>query len=126
MTEPQLRIVGLAEFTRTCKKAGIEMEQFKEATQRTGQVVSFHAMSNAPKVSGRLASSIRPGRAVSRVIVYAGSASVPYAGPIHWGWPSRNIRSQPFLTDAGKQSEPEWTGFFLQELIKIVDGIKGA
>jgi hypothetical protein len=31
-------------------------------------------------------------------VVRAGRASVPYAGPIHWGWPSRHITAQPFST----------------------------
>jgi hypothetical protein len=32
--------------------------------------------------------------------VTAGSRSVPYAGPIHFGWPRHNIKPQPFLYDA--------------------------
>jgi hypothetical protein len=125
MPEPVVRIEGLSELRRTCIKAGAQMEEFKEATQRTGQVVSFHAMGLAPKRSGALAGSIRPARAASRVTVYAGSSSVPYAGVIHWGWPAHNIRSQPFLTDAASQSEPQWVGYFFAELQKIIDGIHG-
>ena len=30
----------------------------------------------------------------------AGRKAVPYAGPIHFGWPARNIEPQPFLYDA--------------------------
>jgi hypothetical protein len=35
------------------------------------------------------------------------SRTVPYAGPIHYGWPARNIESQPFLLDAMGAKEGE-------------------
>ena len=79
----------------------------------------------APKVSGALAGSIRASRLAGGISVKAGSAGIPYANPIHWGWPARNIEASLFLTNAASQSEPEWTAFYEQELDKIIDRVKG-
>jgi hypothetical protein len=59
-------------------------------------------------------------------IVRAGRAAVPYAGPIHWGWPSRHIKAQPWLYDAAVASQEQWTGVYLAALEKIIDDIEGA
>jgi len=54
----------------------------------------------APKLSGRLAGSVRPGGSQRGAVVRAGRGAVPYAGVIHFGWPRHNIRPQPFLYEA--------------------------
>jgi hypothetical protein len=127
VTAPVVKLEGLSTFRRTLKSAGADMEEFKDASQRTASVVVFHAMSRAPKRTGALAGSLRPARTSGSVTVYAGNnSSVVYAGPIHWGWPAHNIRAQPFLVDAAHETEPEWVGYYLSELNKIVDGIHGA
>jgi hypothetical protein len=51
---------------------------------------------------------------------------VPYAGPIHWGWPARHIKAQPWIYDAAQNSAEQWTGLYLAALEKIIDGIEGA
>jgi len=58
--------------------------------------------------------------------VQAGRASVPYAGPIHWGWPARNIEPQPFLTDAAVATEPRWTAQYLEDVEAALAKVKGA
>ena len=47
-----------------------------------------------------MAGTIRPNRAMKKVQIKAGGAAVPYAGPIEYGWPLRNIEAQPFLRRA--------------------------
>jgi hypothetical protein len=32
--------------------------------------------------------------------VRVGNAAVPYAGAIHFGWPARRIKPQPFIYDS--------------------------
>ena len=49
---------------------------------------------------GRLARSIRASATTHTAVVRAGGAGVPYAPPIHWGWPKHNIKPNPFLYDA--------------------------
>lgn len=79
-----------------------------------------------PRSGGRLKKSIRPGATTKAGIVKAGSASrVPYAGPIHWGWPARNIRPQPFLTLAAQATESEWLPEYERHMLDAIKQVKG-
>ena len=52
----------------------------------------------APKLTGALASSIVGNPSAEKAQILAGSAAVPYAGVIEYGWPKKNIQAQPYLT----------------------------
>jgi hypothetical protein len=126
MNEPGVEVEGLNRFVSTWRRAGADMADFKDANQRAGTIVVSAANLRVPRRTGALASSIRSARQVKKAVVYYGKASVPYAGPIHWGWPSHHIRAQPFVTDAAQETEPIWTREYSNDLQKIVDGIRGA
>lgn len=63
-------------------------------------IVATRAKDHVPYRSGALYGSIRPSGTLSAASVRAGSASVPYAGPIHYGWPARNIEPNMFIAQA--------------------------
>ena len=44
-----------------------------------------------------------PAKTVARARV---RSSLIYAPVIHWGWPKRNIRPQPFVLDAALETRP--------------------
>ncbi len=55
----------------------------------------------APKgPTGKLKRSIRANKAKNKAVIRAGSAAVPYAGPINYGWPARNIEASHFMQKA--------------------------
>jgi hypothetical protein len=56
----------------------------------------------------------------------AGNAAVPYAGPIHWGWPARRITAQPFIQEAAVATQPAWENAYLEDMQRVVDRVKGA
>ena len=87
--------------------------------------MSPSAAAMAPHRSGTLAGSVRGNQAKTMAAVRAGGARVPYAGPIHWGWPRRNIAAQPFLVDAAHVTEPTWTKFYLREVERILGHVHG-
>lgn len=95
-----VRVDGLRQVQRSLERLGVEAADMRDAMQRIGALVAGTARTLVPRRRGRLAATIRPGRAKGKATVRAGSAAVPYAGPIHWGWPARNIAAQPFLVDA--------------------------
>jgi HK97 gp10 family phage protein len=64
------------------------------------KIVERDAVSRAPVRGGGLRSSLRSSGTQRSGVVRAGRASIPYAGPIHFGWRARNIRPQPFMYDA--------------------------
>jgi hypothetical protein len=125
----QLQVEGLKQLRRELKAAGVSLQDLKDAHAEVAALVIGRAHftpKNPGRSTGRLAGSVRGSGTQSAAIVRAGRASVPYAGPIHWGWPSRNITAQPWLWDAAQDSRDEWTGLYLTALEKIIDSIEGA
>jgi hypothetical protein len=122
----QYEVEGLSRFVSTMRRAGAELQDFKDANARAGNVIIGAARSRVPFRSGALAGSMRTARQARRVVVMAGRASVPYAGPIHWGWPARNISANPFLSNAAVESQPRWLTGYDSDLKKIVAKVSGA
>lgn len=89
-------------------------------------MVAAAGRARAPKLTGALAGTVRPSGTKTRAVVRAGFARVPYAGPIHWGWPARGIAAQPFLSDAATSTEPAWQNIYLDAINKTIDKVEGA
>ena len=101
-------IVGLREVQRDLRKLGDDTKtEMKETHKQAAEVGVMGAKRLVPTRTGALAASIRALATKSSGRVRAGSASVPYAGPIHFGWPARRIKPQPFIYDAidGRRAE---------------------
>lgn len=102
-----IRVTGLRETIRTLEQLGVQVADLKEAMTRIGTLVGREAYTLARKKSGRMAGSIRPGRAKSKAIIRAGRAGLPYVGVQHYGWPGHGITPNPFLTDAAENKQRE-------------------
>jgi hypothetical protein len=124
--ESGVKIEGLDELVRTMKRAGVDVSELKEAHIRAAEIVATAAAQIAPRRSGRLADSIRPAKQVKRARIMAGGARVPYANPIHWGWPSRNIEASLFISNAAQSSEPQWKAAYLEAVQAALDKVHGA
>lgn len=120
-----VEVEGLRTLRASLKRAGVSLQDLKDAHAQVAQTVIRAAAPHAPHRTGRLAASVRGSGTQSAAVVRAGRASVPYAGPIHWGWPSRGIKAQPWLFDAAVASQDQWTGIHLRALEKIIDSIEG-
>lgn len=127
MTQPPgVYVEGLATLTRTMRQAGVDISELKDASKAAGDIVTAAASALAPRRSGRLASSVRPSKLAAGVRVSVGKASVPYAGPIHWGWPARGITAQPFISNAATQTEPMWTAAYRKDVEAALAKVRGA
>jgi len=96
-------VTGLREVVRNLEKIGDAVtvrNELKEVFVEIGRMVAIDAASLAPKRSGRLAASIKPTNTKNKAAIRVGSARVPYAGPINYGWPRRNIKASRFLQRA--------------------------
>lgn len=82
---------GLAELQRDLKKAGAEADDFKAANREIANVVAVKAKYEVPVKSGKLRSTIRGESTTRQAIIAAGNDGAPYAGPIHFGWPTRGL-----------------------------------
>ena len=117
------RVRGGDQLERTMRQAGEDLADLSAAHKHAGDTVTAAARGRAPKVSGRLAGSLTPVVSAAGVKV---SSRLPYAGPIHWGWPARHITAQPFLSDAATRTESTWVEYYLDEVHAAIDGVKGA
>lgn len=97
---PAVQVKGAKELRRALKHMDADVKDLRDINLAAARVVADRAEVIVPKRSGRLRGSIKPTATKSRGNVVSGSRMVPYAGPIHFGWPARNIEPQPFLYDA--------------------------
>lgn len=118
-----VEIRGLSRFRSTLKKAGVDMADMKAANTKAAATVAREGETRSPRVTGKLAGSLRPARQVARARVYS---SLVYAGPIHWGWPAHHIKAQEFLVEAAAVTQPEWLGEYERELQRIANTVQGA
>lgn len=116
MVEPAgIKVAGLRKALKAMQEVGVPADEIKAANAQAGETVLAAARPLVPVRSGRLLSTVRIGRALNKVTVSAGRASVPYANPIHWGWFKRNIKPQPFFVKAlGITREEVYQNYFRQ------------
>lgn len=85
---------------------GLDVEDLKGAFGAIASEGAKIASAAAPRKTGRLAGNVRGNRARSKATVTAGGASVPYAGPINYGWPKRGISAAGFMQKADQEMRP--------------------
>lgn len=96
-----LEIEGLRDAQRTLRKASkASRDEMKETHRKAGELVIGAAIRYVPVITGRLLGSLKSVPTLRQGRVRVGSAAVPYAGPVHFGWPRMNIRPNPFIYDA--------------------------
>jgi hypothetical protein len=108
-----IKVTGLAKLARDLVALGVEVEDLKSAfgdiADQGARIVSLFTPVGP---TGNLRASIRGNRARSSAVVAAGRASVPYAGPINYGWPKRNITGAGFM----QKADGAWQHAALQRL----------
>ena len=117
MAEP-IRLEGSREFRAALRAIGDDLEDLKESHKDAAEIVARRAAVISPQREGLLRDSVDSKGTKTKGYVRAGGArsNVPYAGPIHFGWPKRNIRPQPFLYDAMDQRRDEVLGVYSARL----------
>lgn len=101
-----VRVDGLNAVIRGLIAVGVEVDDLKGAFSSVAARGARLAAIFAPKQSGRLAGDIRGNRARSKAVITAGRSSVPYAGPINYGWAKHNITPSGFMQRADKVLQP--------------------
>lgn len=96
-----VRVEGLRETVRRLESLGVDVADLKDAFGAISREVVTEAatLANALEdATGALAGTIRAARTKNKAVVRAGSARIPYAGVINYGWPARGIGPSAFLT----------------------------
>lgn len=119
----RLQIAGLREVLRDLRALGVDSrERMKETHRQAGNVVAQKAVSLAPVRTGQLATTIisAPTQYQGRVRAGRGQ-SIPYAGPIHFGWPARRIKPQPFIYDALDERREEVLTIYADRIGELIE-----
>ena len=119
-----IKITGLSEVQRNLRKLStdaleLNKTEFLETNKQVAEIIIGESKKYVPVLSGNLAANIRNASTKKAAKVRAGSVAVPYAGPIHFGWPSRAIKPNPFFYDAIDRRRNEVT----QRYASLVDSL---
>lgn len=131
-----VQVHGGQRLTRTLRKAGHDVKQLTRINKQAAGVVTVAAKARAPHGiktrksrkryrPGKLSRSIRAGATTKAGVIRAGSTRVPYANAIHWGWPRRNIKPNPFISEAAQATEAVWIKQYEAHMNKVVRSVKG-
>ena len=120
------------------RKFGDEAKrEIKDLNLDAAKIVEREAKLRVPVQSGELRASIRSSGQIGKGVVRAGNKSVPYANPIHWGWPrpvrkwskgrigGGPITGVPFLTDALADQTPKIRKLYAEELERLARKYSG-
>lgn len=119
-------VEGGRQLRKSLKDVEAGLADLKAAHRAAADVVVPAARSGAPRSSGALAASVRPGATKSSAIIRAGGGRIPYAEVQEWGWPGRHIPAQPYVKPAAQETEPEWTEKYLEAVNKLLAKVRGA
>lgn len=125
MTRPDVtvRIDGARELRAALKRAGVDLRDLRAAHKSAAEIAAAAARANTPVLTGALAGTVRAGATQTRGVIRAGSARVPYANPIHWGWARRGIAPNPFASEGAQQSESRWADVYRREVDRLLEKV---
>lgn len=101
-----VKVEGLNRVVRDLQAVGVDVDDLKDAFGSIAAEGAAVAAGLTPSRTGRLAGSTRGNRAKNKAVIIQGRAAVPYAGPINYGWPARNIAGALQMQQADRQMEP--------------------
>ena len=119
-----VKIEGLSAVQRDLRGMGKDLDlvkgEFLATNRKVAEIVIEGSKKFVPVLSGALANSIRDASTKKSAKIRVGSSGggkrygtsstgdvVEYAGPIHFGWPLRRIKPQPFIYEATDQRRSE-------------------
>lgn len=126
MVAPRVTVEGVKPLKRDLRWAKDQAltQAFKAAGGEGAKTVATTAAQIVPVgKTGNLRTSIRSSGTMGGGVVRSGSAKVPYAGPVHFGWPARGIEPRPFLYEAADQRAEEVTDLYYRRIQDITDEI---
>jgi hypothetical protein len=123
VASPTIQVKGAKELRRAIRQAETTelAAELKAANKAAAEVVAYEAQTIVPVLSGRLLETIRASGTLTAGVVRAGRASLPYAGPIHFGWPGHSIEPNPYLYDAADNRVDEVVEQYQTAVDRIAD-----
>ena len=117
-----VKIEGLREVNKALKDLSDDLKNaMKETHLEAAKTVLPEAIRLAPVRTGALANSLRATATRTGGRIRAGAGAVPYAGPIHFGWPARRIKPQPFVYEALDPRRDEVIDVYVKRLNHLIE-----
>lgn len=120
----RLEVKGLNKLVSSMRKAGIDLADMKAANKAAGEIVATAGRTVSPRLTGKLASSIRPANQARRARVVAGGGGIRYARFQEFG-SSKNV-AQHYLYGSAERTQPTWSAEYAREMSRILARIQGA
>lgn len=119
-----VKIEGLSAVQRDLRNLGRDLDlvkgEFLTTNRKVAEIVIEGSKKFVPVLSGALAESMRNASTKKSAKVRVGDRSnVPYAGPIHFGWPARRIKPNPFIYEATDRRKAEVSMIYAERLADI-------
>jgi hypothetical protein len=113
-----VKVIGLDDTIKGLKLLGASAKEISDVGYVISREVATRARSLAPSRTGALRASIVAARTNKGARLQTRKPLL-YAAPIHWGWPSRNIRPNVFMLKA-IGSRPAIYNRYQVELNKLI------
>lgn len=120
MSEP-VKVEGLSTLQATLSQAAREMDDFSGPAGKTSALLGARGRVDAPRLTGRLAASVRGKAERSDAVVESGLA---YARFVHWG--TSRQRAQPWLVEGRDDTQETWLRFYGDQIDDVLGSVKGA
>lgn len=124
MPRPVVAVEGARQFRAALRRADGDLADLKQTNADVAAIAARQGRIDAPHRSGALASTVRSSGTATQAIVRVGTSRVPYAGPIHYGWPARHISPHPFIIEGAEQSQPAWLSLYMAAIERIIARIE--
>lgn len=117
---PSIRIDGVREAARVLERLGVGVEDLRAAFGRISSEALPVYQRHTPVRTGRLRGDYRAARTKNRAVLYLGRTSVPYAGPINYGWAARGIEPANFIARGDIEMGPKAMDAIEAELNRLI------
>ena len=126
-----VKIEGLSAVQRDLRGLRDDLDlvktEFLATNRKVAEIVIEGSKKFVPVLSGALAASMRNASTKKAAKIRVGSSRglkgtsdlVEYAGPIHFGWPARRIKPQPFIYEATDRRKAEVSQLYAERLTSI-------
>lgn len=122
----RIKIEGLRDLVKNLRQIDPDLpKEIRQINYDAAGIVTSVAKGLVPHRTGRLQDSIRTLATQRGGQVAAGQASVPYAGPVHFGWLRRHITPQPFLYDALSSQRDKVYEAYEVQIDRLLDRVFG-
>ena len=118
-----IEVEGARALRAQLRAVGVDLADLKKVHASVASMIVSRSKPGAPVASGALAASVRGSGQAGAAVVRAGRAAVPYANPIHWGWPARHIPARPWLWDTVNDESDAVVEQYEDAIQVLLDGI---